>query len=125
MQAYYGVEDEKLWQMATGLGAGMSRRGFVCGAVTGGILAIGLVEGKRRPSARDDVRGLREETYSKVQELTSRFEAQFGAVDCLKMTGCDFLTANGQAEFKQRGLMNSVCRPAVRFAVETVVALEH
>ncbi len=121
LQAYHGVEDEKLWQLATGLGSGMSRRGFVCGALTGGILAAGMVTSLQRGSTREDRKGLREETYSRVQDLARRFEARFGTVNCSDMTGCDFLTPEGQADFKAKGLMDSVCRPAVRFVVETVI----
>ncbi len=102
----------------------MSRRGYVCGAVTGGILALGLGAAARRGSTREDVRGLREETYSKVQEMTRRFEAKFGTASCGELTGCDFLTNKGQQDFKASGRMDSVCRPAVRFVVETVVELD-
>ncbi len=123
LQAYYGVEDESLWMLATGLGAGMSRRGFACGAVTGAIIGCGMATALGRSSTREDRRGLREETYSRVQALTRRFEARFGSVDCSAMTGCDFQTAEGQADFKARGLMDGVCRPAVRQAVEAVVEL--
>jgi C_GCAxxG_C_C family probable redox protein len=37
-----GLDGETALKVATGLGAGMGRRGEVCGAVTGGILALGL-----------------------------------------------------------------------------------
>ena len=107
--------------MATGLGAGVSRQGLLCGALTGGVLACGMVAGSRRRNSRDDLRGLREESYSRVQELTGRFEARFGAVGCGVMTGCDFLTPEGQARFKEEQLLDNVCRPAVRFAVESVI----
>lgn len=121
LQTYYGLESESLWQMATGLGAGVSRQGFLCGALTGGVLACGLVVGSRREAAREDVRGLREESYAKVQELTRRFEERIGAVDCLAMTRCDFRTAAGQARFKSEQLLDGVCRPAVSVVVEQAI----
>jgi C_GCAxxG_C_C family probable redox protein len=123
LQAYYGLENENLWQLATGLGAGVSRRGFICGAITGGTLACGMVTAMQRGSTREDVRGLREETYSRVQELTRRFEARFGTVECRKMTGCDFLTPEGQAHFKESQGMDRTCRPAVRLVVESVIEI--
>ena len=121
LQAYYGLEEDDLWQVATGLGAGISRRGFTCGAVTGAALACGLVTAQQRGSTKEDRRGLREETYSRVQELTRRFEARFGTVECRAMTGCDFLTPEGQVAFKKNRGMELVCRPAVRLAVEMAV----
>lgn len=123
LQAYYGVEDGDLWQLVTGLGSGIARRQFICGAFTGGVLACGLVTARRRKSTREDRKGLREDSYTKVQELARRFEAQFGTVSCREMIGCDLLTPEGQAAFKQTGMMDGVCRPAVRFAVESVIDL--
>ena len=41
-----GLDGEISLKLATGLGAGMGRRGEVCGAVTGGILALGLKYGR-------------------------------------------------------------------------------
>lgn len=123
LQAYYGIEDQGLWQLATGLGAGVSRRGFVCGAVTGGALACGLITGYKRGSTREDRIGLRNESYSKIQQMTRRFEEQYGTVNCWNMTKCDLLTPEGQAAFKANQVMERVCRPAVRLVVETVIDL--
>jgi C_GCAxxG_C_C family probable redox protein len=41
-----GLEAETALKVATGLGAGMGRRGEVCGALTGGILVLGLKYGR-------------------------------------------------------------------------------
>lgn len=45
-----GLDGETALKVATGLGAGMARRGEVCGAVTGGILVLGLKYRTRRPT---------------------------------------------------------------------------
>lgn len=123
LQAYYGIENEDFWRMATGLGAGMSRRGRVCGALTGAIIACGLAVGRRRGSTHADRVGLREETYAKVQELSRRFEERFGTVECLAMTGCDFNTPEGRRRFSETRQMEVTCRPAVQLVVESVPAL--
>ncbi len=57
-----GLDGETSLKLATGFGAGMGRRGEVCGAVTGGILALGLKYGR---GGRQD-RQATEETYQKT-----------------------------------------------------------
>jgi C_GCAxxG_C_C family probable redox protein len=123
LQAHYGIENEDLWRLATGLGAGIGRQGYVCGALTGGSVACGLVLGRLGNSTREDRYTLRDDTYAKVQELTRRFRERFGSIICGELTGCDFLTAEGQRRFKEQGVLQSTCLPAVRLVVETVAEL--
>ncbi len=122
LQAYYDLGDDGLWQLMTGLGAGMGLRGFTCGAVTGAAVACGMVISRRLDSTRDDRRALREETYRRVQDLTRRFEAEFGTVECRSLTDCDLLTPEGQAKFVATNANDRVCRPAVRCAVQAAIS---
>lgn len=124
LQAHYGFGDETTWQLVTGLGVGVGRRGFICGALTGGILAMSAAISRQRGSTLFDVPDLNEETYSKVQELVHRFEERFETVECSKLTGCDLLTEEGRAAFRSKKLMNIVCRPAMAFVVETVADVQ-
>ncbi len=119
LQAHFDLEYKDLWLTATGLGAGMGQQGLVCGAVTGGCIALGLLTARSRGTA--DVAALKEETYSRVLELTRRFETQFGATSCRAMTGCDLLSAEGRADFQKNQIMERVCRPAVKSAIRAVV----
>lgn len=123
LQAYYGIENEDLWRLATGLGAGMSRRQTVCGALTGGIIACGLILGRKRAAAHADRIPLRDETYARVQALTRRFEERFGSVECRYMVGCDFNTSDGRQRFKETDGLKQICEPAVTLVVETVPEL--
>lgn len=123
MQAYYGIEIEELWRLATGLGAGLSRRQDVCGALTGGMVACGLVTGRQRASAREQRIALRDEVYTRCQDLGRRFEAKFGTVTCREMVGCDFGTAEGRQQFKDTGRLHAVCEPAIALAIEGVIDL--
>lgn len=123
LQAYHGIENEDLWRVATGVGAGISRQGLVCGALTGGALACGLIIGRQRYPNRDDRTALRDETYAKVQELTRRFQERFGTVECRTMIGCDLSTAEGRQAFQDTHQMELTCRPAVRLVLETVLHL--
>lgn len=98
----------------------MGRQGHVCGAVTGGVSACGLIIGRLRNSTKDDRFALRDQTYARIQELTCLFEERFGSIECRALTGCNFLTPEGQRAFKDRGLLQSTCLPAIRLVIQTV-----
>lgn len=103
-------------RVACGFGAGMARRQETCGAVTGGIMVLGLRHG--RGEAQD--RSATETTYAKTQELMRRFEAKHGTCNCRDLLGgCDLATEAGQKQFKERDLLNQACKACV----QTVVAI--
>ena len=111
-----GLEGELALKVATGLGAGLARRGEMCGAVTGGILALGLRYGR---GGQQD-RSATEQTYQKGEELMGRFEQRHGSCSCrLLLDGCDLRTAQGRQHFKEHDLLHRTC---VR-SVETVSEL--
>jgi C_GCAxxG_C_C family probable redox protein len=112
-----GLDGEISLKLATGLGAGMGRRGEVCGAVTGGILALGLKYGRgSRPE-----RSATEVTYQKTLELMARFEERHGSCLCrVLLDGCDLRTAEGRRYFKKHDLLHKTCMGCVQSVVETL-----
>jgi C_GCAxxG_C_C family probable redox protein len=97
-------------RLACGFGAGMGRKEEVCGAVSGGILVLGLRHGR----GEHDDRSATETTYAKTRDLMDRFQAKHGSVLCRKLlNGCDLTTAEGQKSFKEKDLFNQVCIPCV------------
>jgi C_GCAxxG_C_C family probable redox protein len=115
-----GLSGEMALKLATGLGAGMARRGEVCGAVTGGILALGLKYG--RGSQQD--RSATEQTYQKTLELMAGFEQRHGSCLCrVLLAGCDLRTAEGQRRFKERDLLHTTCVGCVRTVVEALAGI--
>lgn len=106
----YGFDRDAALKIACGLGAGIGRRQETCGAVTGGILALGLRFG--RGDAQD--RTATEATYAKAQELMRRFEAAHRSCNCRQLLGgCDLTTEAGRAAFKGQDLFNKICVPCV------------
>ena len=115
-----GLDGETALKVATGLGAGMGRRGEVCGAVTGGILALGLKYGR---GGQQD-RSATEETYRKAQELMAGFERQCGSCLCRALLdGCDMSTPEGRQMVRDKGLFDTVCVEYVRDAVDIALDL--
>lgn len=119
LQAALGIEDESLWLAAAGFGGGVGRTQQLCGAISGGVLAIGVATARELRAGRADRVALRDLTYARVQELLRRFQDRFGATDCRTLTGHDFAAPDGYQAFAASGQKNAVCHPAVRFVVET------
>jgi len=104
-------------KLACGFGAGMARKQEICGAVSGGILVIGIKHG--RGEGEDKMQG--EAAYRKVRELMSRFESAHGSCLCRALlNGCDLNTAAGQQAFKDNCLLHKTCAPCVRSAVQAL-----
>jgi C_GCAxxG_C_C family probable redox protein len=109
------LEEDTALKIACGLGAGMGRKQEVCGAVTGGILVLGMRHGR----GSKDERSAMELTYAKTRELMDCFAGRHGSCMCkLILDGCDLATEAGQKQFKGSDMLNNVCKPCVQTVVE-------
>ena len=97
--------------IATGFCGGMSRTCNMCGALTGGILALNMVLG--RSSSDESV----EENYKAIQSLINRFENEFGSTNCQELLGSDLGTKEGQEAFGENNL-HLKCREYTGMATE-------
>ena len=103
--------------LACGFGAGMARKQEVCGAISGGILAIGIKHGRKEGQDRAPA----EETYRRVKDLMDRFESKHGSCICRTLLGgCDLTTPEGQKFFKDNNLHSTTCKACVTTVVELV-----
>jgi C_GCAxxG_C_C family probable redox protein len=114
--ARLGFERDAALQLACGLGAGMGQKEQVCGAVTAGILALGLRYG--RGEAEDTSKT--EETYLKTREFMDRFQARHGSISCRELIGCDLLTPEGKRAYDDQDVLHRTCAHCVRTAAELV-----
>lgn len=104
-------------KLTCGFGAGMGRKEEVCGAVSGGIMVIGMKYGR----GKNQDRTLTEKTYQKTRELMDKFSEKHGSFICRKLLqGCDLTTKEGQKEFKEKDLLHKVCKSCVTSAVEII-----
>jgi C_GCAxxG_C_C family probable redox protein len=100
------TDKETLFLVSNGFGGGMGKKQEVCGAISGGIMAIGLKFGRGEVDSMDK----QETTYMKVRQLIDKFESEFGSVCCRDLlSGCNLLTDNGQKEFREKGLKERCC----------------
>lgn len=114
-----GLDKDTALKLACGFGGGLGRKQGTCGAVTGGIIALGLKYGR---GERQD-QSFTEETYRKVRELLWQFESKHGTSNCRTLLmGCDLGTPEGQRYFKENDLRNKSCKGFVKTVADT---LEH
>lgn len=113
---YKGIASDLIPRIATGFCGGMGKTDSVCGAVTGGILALSLVFG--RDHADDD----RQVLNSKIQEFIHGFKKEYGSTACTGLTGCNLSTKEGLQKFNDLN-MHSRCTEFVGEATRRVLEI--
>lgn len=84
------VPDEVIC-MATGFGGGMGHTKNTCGAITGAVLALGLLKGRRNPfgpkeEMGDRIKNLQGEIYPVFAEMIGEIEGKYGTLICKEMS---------------------------------------
>jgi C_GCAxxG_C_C family probable redox protein len=115
-----GLDGETALKVATGLGGGMGGRGEVCGAVSGGILALGLKHGRGEQAEK----AVTQSAYRKTGELMAAFERAHGSCLCRTLLGgCDLRTPEGMQRFREEDLYHKVCVGCVRTVGEILAGM--
>lgn len=108
------IKSDSVPKAAAGFGGGVSKYGNICGALSGAVMAMGIVEGRTSP--RDLNSKLK--IYGKVAILIEEFKKEFGSITCRELTGCDLLTEEGQNKFSNDKIHERICLKFVAFAAE-------
>jgi C_GCAxxG_C_C family probable redox protein len=109
-----GFDFAQAHRFTTCMGAGLGRRQLLCGAVSGGALAIGAALGN--DSGAD--LATKERCYGIVNDYVAKLESEFGSSDCRTLLGVDISTEAGRAEVKARGLGDAICNKIIARAAE-------
>jgi C_GCAxxG_C_C family probable redox protein len=96
-----GMDNALIPGIATGFCGGMARSGGPCGAVTGAVLALGLVHG------RDDPAQSVRQTYDAVREMMATFDDQNLASKCADFTGAAAAMVDEKLQEKTAGMANT------------------
>ncbi len=109
------VNQESIIKQAVGFGGGMGRLQEVCGAITGGIMVIGLHRGSGIPQKEN-----KELVYKEVQELGNRFRVNWGTIKCSDLLGVNLRTDEGQELHTSLLQKEKICHKCVANAVAIV-----
>jgi len=114
--AQFGLAGRTALKLASPFGGGVARRGEICGAVTGGLLVLGLARGADTPAGKEDI-------YRLSQEFMRRFEAKHRALPCRDLLDCDISSPEGWQAAKEAGKFTEICPILVRDAAEMIQTL--
>ena len=111
-----GIENEFIPSIASGFCSGMGRTGGLCGAVAGGVMALGLVYGRQEKEQSSD------KIYAIEKIFLKDFSEKFGSTCCDDLVHCDFNTPEGQAKFNDNKLYLK-CYQMVEEATDMILKL--
>ena len=80
-----GIDEETVFRISEGFGAGMGGMMQTCGAVTAMFMALGLANSSGDLQACDT----KPQTMKKVRELAAEFEKKNGSIVCRELKGID------------------------------------
>ena len=114
-----GLDKSLALKISTGFGAGMARMAKTCGAITGAYMVLGLKYGRNNEKDID----AKENTYSKIEDLTKKFIKINGSIKCKDLLNCDISSPDGREVAKEKGLYDLMCPKFVRDTVRILDTL--
>jgi len=111
-----GVGSDLVPKIGTGIGAGVSLNGLLCGSVSSVIIAVGLKYGRASPEESP------KPVWDIVDKYVAEFKDRFGAVNCRQLTGLNLKTEEGLKEYYAK-VHDYACVERLKFAVEKAVEI--
>lgn len=105
---------EPVPSVVTGFGGGLSAQDSLCGAMTGGIAAIGLYFG--RTDGKDQA--TKKRVYDAGGEFVRAFREKLGSINCTDLCGCNMSTPEGKEQFFREDRHNRICTDFVLQAID-------
>lgn len=93
-----GVDSDIVPGVATGFCSGQARTCGQCGAISGAVMSVGMILGRRSPDDSIEI------VYEAVREVLSRFTEKYESTNCERLLGCDLGTEEGQEKFESMNL---------------------
>ncbi|WP_298500575.1 C-GCAxxG-C-C family protein [uncultured Methanobrevibacter sp.] len=101
-----GLDKEQALKIGACFGSGM-RKGEVCGACTGALMALGLKYGESK-----------EKSNEVCERFLDEFESENGSYICNELLGCDIKTKEGVEFAVENNLFKELCPKMVESAAK-------
>ncbi len=118
MQDFWNEKKTLEPKIASAFGGGIGRRGSLCGALTGGVIAIGQKHGSNKPITSE-----RQKAYSLALTFYDRFQKEHGSVFCRDLIGYDLSDSKELKKAWDSNVFISKCLHFVEKAVEILIDL--
>jgi C_GCAxxG_C_C family probable redox protein len=111
------LETSTAQSVAAGFGAGFGRKQMTCGAVTGAIMALGMLyfDAENRAASK-------ELTYKKAREFIDRFTELHHTTECIRLLGVDLSTPEGH-DYAVKNDLFTRCRALVYDSVTLLTTM--
>jgi len=116
LKDHVGVETNLIPNVGTGIGAGVSLNGLLCGAVSSVAIAVGMKYGRNSNEENP------QPVWSIVDKYVTEFKDKFGYVNCRELTGLDIKTNEGLKEYFAK-VHDFACADRIHFAVRKGVEI--
>lgn len=111
-----GVDENTALRIGGAFGGGCARQGEICGAVSGGLMALGLFMGRDRAGDEEVKRYL----YDRSGDFMSQFKTRHGTLICRELLEYDLSTPEGAEKAEELNLFETRCPGFVETAVQLV-----
>ncbi len=118
MTEHWGLENDLVPKVATGFGGGIGRCGSVCGALTGGVMALSIRYGTNEPSAEKRLR-----TYELSRKFFEQFEKRNRGVLCKDLIGYTLANPDEHEKATKENVFQKKCARYVENAVTILLEL--
>jgi len=118
MFEHWGGNNELVPKIATAFGGGIGRCGSVCGALTGGVLAIGVRFGTNEPSVEK-----RLQSYELSRKFYEQFEKRNKGVLCKELIGYTLSNPDEYVKATKENVFQKKCAGYVKTAVTILLEL--
>ncbi len=100
--------------VALAMGGGIGHTGQACGALTGGVMAIGLAVDR---FTEESQQGKKDRANGLAARFVDAFVEGFGTPDCAQVLGFSWREPDALERFRREDAMGHKCAPCVRWAV--------
>ncbi len=113
------LDFDEIFHLAAGFGGGIGLQGHICGAVSGAVAALGVINGKEYVNPVEH----KNATYESVQKFFKKFKEKNGSIICDTLTGIEMADKEAHDRALKDGTFQKVCPGYVKDAVRLVLEI--